>query len=149
MLFKQYRLPLPNNIFLVTHSYIYNNAHITYRLHYTHEQSGCSVTGLYQQNAQGTHTLLNRTPYTPKPHPYTPKLHPYTPKPHTVTLRYYSSWAYAIGGAFDFYGLCVYIYNACICFLTLYSRCCNRPYNIQESIKLWIYESPFPFPHIL
>ena len=68
----------------------------------TKPQSGCSVTGLYQQNAQGTHTLLNRTPYTPKPHPYTPKLHPYTPKPHILTLHYYSSWAYAIGGAFDF-----------------------------------------------
>ena len=48
--------------------------------------------------------------------------------------------------------LIMHVYTNNMCFLTLYSRCCNRPYNIQESIKLnllWIYESSFPFPHIL
>ena len=53
----------------------------------TKPQSGCSVTGLYHRMRGETHTLLNRTPYTPKPHPYTPEPHPYTPKPHPYTPK--------------------------------------------------------------
>ena len=52
----------------------------------TKPQRGCSVTGLYQRMRGETHTLLNRTPYTPKPHPYTPEPHPYTPEPHSATI---------------------------------------------------------------